>query len=307
MKPLELWPGSAPQRILVVDDEQQVCSLLADVLVHLGHESQTACDGTEAIRKMEEEKFDVVITDMDMPKMDGMDLIRHIVENKSGIDVIAITGHTVKYTYTDVIAAGAADFITKPFSMNELEAKLNRLIRERHQRQELERMAVRDPLTGLYNRRFFHRSVRKEVTRVMRYNHSLFMLYFDIDRFKEYNDCFGHQCGDRLLITFADVLNAFIREDVDSAYRFGGDEFTVILPYLTVDAAVAVAQRIRENFDQHRFHPTSISVGIARFLPRSGNIDRDVEDMVHRADMALYEIKNVLGRNKTKVDQESLG
>jgi diguanylate cyclase (GGDEF)-like protein len=256
---------------------------------------------------MEELKFDVVITDMDMPKMDGMDLIKHVVEHKSGIDVIAITGHTIKYTYTDVIAAGAADFITKPFSMNELEAKLNRLIRERHLRQELERMAVRDPLTGLYNRRFFQKLVRKEVTRVLRYNHSLFMLYFDIDRFKEYNDCFGHQCGDRLLITFAEVLSTYIREDVDSAYRFGGDEFTVILPYLNADAAVAVAQRIRDNYDQHRLQPTTISVGIARFLTKTGNLDHDVDDMVRRADMALYETKNVLGRNKTHVDQESLG
>ncbi len=138
----------------------------------------------------------------------------------------------MKYKYTDVIAAGAADFITKPFTLNELEAKLNRLIRERCLRQELELLAVRDPLTGLYNRRFFRKWSGEEVVRALRYDHPLFLFFFDIDHFKAYNDQNGHQAGDVLLIQLAEVLKSSIREDVDTAFRYGGDEFTVLLPHL---------------------------------------------------------------------------
>ena len=146
-------PQYPSQDILVVDDEESIRDLLAEALAHLGHRVQTACDGFEAMEKLEQGNFSIVITDMIMPRMDGMELIRYLVKNQKGINTIAITGHTMSYQYTDVITAGAADFIAKPFTMNELEAKLNRILRERYLLEELERLAVKDPLTGLYNRR----------------------------------------------------------------------------------------------------------------------------------------------------------
>jgi two-component system, cell cycle response regulator len=291
--------------ILVVDDEQSITDFLTEALVHLGHKVQTASDGMEAIEKVQEGNFAIVITDMIMPKMDGMELIRYLVENQKGISIIAITGHTMSYQYTDVIAAGASDFIAKPFTLNELEAKLNRILRERHLLDELQRLAVKDPLTGLYNRRMFQRMARREAFRSARYHHPLCLFFLDIDNFKEYNDIYGHQAGDDLLIEFARVLNASVRKNIDSAFRFGGDEFTLLLPHLSINAALKVGRRIREIYNRLGFEPTFLSIGIAQYLPKSGDTDQDIVDMVQRSDRALYYVKHNLGGNEAHLDEES--
>lgn len=306
MQSKEYWAKTSPQNILVVDDEQPIRDFIAEALATLGHEVRTAADGLDAVEQMEQNHFNVVITDMVMPRMDGMQLITYLAERQNGIDIIAITGQAMIYKYTDVVAAGAADFITKPFTLNELEAKLNRLIRERNLRAELERLAVRDALTGLYNRRFFQNVIRKESIRAIRYQHPLYLFFLDLDRFKQYNDKHGHQAGDDLLVRFASVLKGSIRDEVDSAFRYGGDEFTVLLPFLPSASAVMVAERIRGNYNALNLEPTSLSIGIARFRDKSISIDLDIEDMIHRADSALYHAKHGLGRNRVSVDVESL-
>jgi two-component system cell cycle response regulator len=293
------------QSILVVDDDRQVCDLLADALTHMGHKVETAGDGNEALEKMRNSSFAILITDIDMPRMDGMELIKHVVKNRGEVDIIAITGHVMRYRYTDMVSAGASDFITKPFSLNELEAKVGRIIRERCLREDLERQAIEDPLTGLYNRRFFEQIVRKEASRSMRYRHSLFLFFFDIDHFKEYNDQKGHLAGDLLLVKFAGVLKSSLRSDVDTASRFGGDEFTVVLPHISKDQAVQVAERILEKFNSLHLAPTSLSVGIADFIVRAGDIDSDVEDMIRRSDAALYHAKHALSGNKAYVYRDA--
>lgn len=293
-----------PQKILVVDDEQQVCEFLAEALTFLGHSVVTAGNGREALDALEKESFSLIIADMDMPVMDGMELIRNIVGgNSRAPDIIAITGHSMRYRYTDVVAAGAVDFITKPFTLNELEAKVNRIIRERLMREELERLAVRDPLTGLYNRRFFQKVVRREAVRAERYHTALYMLYLDIDFFKEYNDQYGHNAGDELLIRLGELLNSSIRSEVDTAFRFGGDEFTVLLTSLGssedpgLEQAMMIARRIRENYNKLGFSPTSLSIGASAFVRESEDIEEDIERMIHHADVALYHVKNVLRGN----------
>jgi two-component system cell cycle response regulator len=301
----EQHPPSPPQSILVVDDEQQVCEILAEALSARGHLVGMATDGADALEKMKDTRYSIIITDMDMPRMDGMQLIQSVAHSNHGIDVIAITGHTMRYTYTDVVEAGAADFLTKPFTLNELEAKINRVVRERDLRDKLERLATRDPLTGLSNRRYFLETVRKEAIRAVRYRHPLFMFFIDIDHFKSYNDQFGHQAGDDLLEKLAFVLQASIRLDVDSAFRYGGDEFVLLLPHLPGVQAVVVAERIRENFNRLDLKPTSLSIGIAKYLDRCEAIEEDVDDMILRSDRALYYAKHNGGRDKVFVDAES--
>jgi two-component system cell cycle response regulator len=298
---------TASQSILVVDDDVQVCDLLADALTYMGHKVVTAGDGNEALEKLQDDSFGIIITDIDMPKMDGMELIKYVAKHREGVDIIAITGHVMKYRYTDMVAAGASDFITKPFGLNELEAKLSRIIRERCLREELERQAIEDPLTGLYNRRFFEQIVRKEATRSVRYHHSLYLLFLDIDHFKDYNDQKGHRAGDNLLIEFAKILKSSLRSDVDTASRFGGDEFTVLLPYISKEQAVQVGDRILEKYNSFGFKPTSLSVGIADFMYASGEIEQEVEDMIRRADEALYHAKHHLCGNTVYVYEESPG
>lgn len=296
---------SVAQTILVVDDESQVCEILTDALSSHGHKVDTAGDGLAAVEKIKNGHYSVVITDMDMPRMDGMQLIDYIADSHPEIDIIAITGHIMKYKYTDVVSAGAADFITKPFTLNELEAKLNRVVRERGLREELEKLAIRDPLTGLSNRRLFQEVVRKEAIRAVRYQHTLFMFFLDVDDFKEYNDLHGHQAGDSLLVEMAGILSGSVRDNIDSAFRYGGDEFTLLLPHLPSEQALSVGERIREKYCRLHMQPTSLSIGIARFLERSGTIDEDIQDMIHRSDAALYKAKKCEGKNKVFVDEYS--
>ncbi len=293
------------QTILVVDDEPQACEIISDALTARGHKVDSACDGRDALERIKGKAFTIVITDMDMPRMDGMELIEHLGREYPHIDVIAITGHIMKYKYTEVVEAGAADFITKPFSLNELEAKLNRLIRERGLREQLERLAVHDPLTSLYNRRSFEQNARREAMRAVRYRHTLFLFFMDIDNFKKYNDLYGHQAGDGLLIKAAELLTGSIRENIDSAYRYGGDEFIMLLPHLPVDQARGVAERIRWKFDLLELKPAALSIGIAKFIEKSGSIVQDIEDMIQRADNALYTAKKNTGKNRVHVDPDS--
>jgi len=240
---------------------------------------------------------------MMMPRMDGMELIEYLVNNRKGIDIIAITGHTMSYQYTDVIAAGAADFIAKPFTINELEAKLKRIFRERHLLVELERLAVKDPLTGLYNRRLFEKTARKEAGRAARYNHPLCLFYIDIDNFKEYNDLHGHQAGDQVLKEVARILTTIVRQNVDTAYRFGGDEFTLLLPHLTCEAAMKVASRIIEAYNRLQLEPTHLSIGGAHYLHKTDNVDQNLDDLVRRSDRALFFVKHTLGGNGAHFDE----
>jgi diguanylate cyclase (GGDEF)-like protein len=296
----------ASQKILVVDDEPQSCEILCDALTSWGHEVESALDGWAAIEKMRARGFSIVITDMDMPRMDGMGLIEHIAGDYPHIDIIAVTGHLMKYKYTEVVEAGAADFITKPFSLNELQAKLNRLIRERTLREQLEILAVRDPLTSLYNRRSFEENARKEAIRAQRYRHTLFLFFIDIDNFKKYNDMNGHQAGDGLLVDVARLLTNSSRENIDSVYRYGGDEFIMMLPHLPAGQARGVAERICWNFDLLKLPPAGLSIGIAKFIHKSASIDQDIQDMIKRADNAVYAAKKKgQGKDHVHLDRDS--
>ncbi len=293
------------ETILVVDDEPWVCDIMSDALSSQGHKVDSAGDGAEAAEKLKSGKFSIVVTDMEMPRMDGMQLIEHIRRNYSDIDIIAITGHGMKYRYTEVVEAGASDFIAKPFTVNELEAKINRLIRERNLREQLAKLAVRDPLTALLNRRSFEENVRKEAIRTTRYQHALFLFFMDVDNFKKYNDLYGHQAGDALLVETAEILTNSIRENIDSVYRYGGDEFIMLLLHLPASQALSVAKRIRRKFDLLKLEPTSISIGIARFIARFGTVEQDIQYMIQRADSALYAAKKGIGKNGVVVDDSS--
>jgi diguanylate cyclase (GGDEF)-like protein len=291
-----------PQRILVVDDERSVRELVAESLSYIGHQVTTAADGTEAAEKLQNGTFDIVVTDMDMPRMDGMELIKHIRQHHPDTDTIAITGHATKYKYVDVINAGAADFITKPFGLDKLEAKIRRLLRERYLRRELEQLAIRDPLTGLYNRRHFRSVLIQEAVRSVRYGHPLFLLFIDIDHFKQYNDQEGHQAGDSLLIELGSILQQSVREHVDTAFRYGGDEFTVVLPHLHTDQVRMVVERIRKRYAALDASPTSLSIGAAQFHYRDGDVEKSIDDLIQRADKAQYRAKKDLGGNKLCLD-----
>ena len=205
--------------ILSVDDDPEMLHLLHEVVSQLGHTSFTAVDGVDALEMLEENQFDIIITDINMPRMDGIELTKQVKANFEDVDVLSVTGYETEYKYTDVIEIGASDFISKPFNINELEAKINRIIRERELRAELKRLSIRDGLTGLFNRRYFDENLKREAIRAFRQHYGLFLLLVDVDNFKDYNDQFGHQKGDDLLKELARLMILYSRDNVDSVYR----------------------------------------------------------------------------------------
>jgi two-component system, cell cycle response regulator len=289
--------------ILIVDDEEKNLSLFVTYVNSFGFSCDTAQDGEAAIKKLQSGRFTIVLTDMVMPHMDGMQLLKYIREHHPKIGVIVITGYADSFTYTNMIKAGASDFITKPFCADELEAKLNRLVRELNLVRQLELHAIHDALTDLYNRRYFDSRILAEAQRAERQGYKIFLQMLDVDNLKAFNDEIGHQEGDKLLQTMGRILLQSIRKDVDWAFRYGGDEFGVIFIQTDLDQVVKIAERIQKEYCRKKYTNTGVSIGIARFVRHAGsNWQEDVADLVARADKALYSAKNQ-GKNRVVTDE----
>ncbi len=293
------------QSVLCVDDDGELRELLHELICQMGHASVTAADGVDALEKMEEKHFDIVITDINMPRLNGVGLIKRITSDFSDTDVIAITGYQTEYNYTDIIALGASDFISKPINIDEFEAKIKRIIRERNMRFELRRLSTCDALTGLYNRRHLDDNLQNEAIRAARQHYDLYLLLIDIDNFKVYNDKYGHQQGDRLLQELARIILRSIRENVDSGYRYGGDEFAATILHTNPQQALMVAERLRTEYNERNLVPTSLSIGIAKLKNSHGTLEEDLDDLIRKADQALYLAKNNGGDQNVILDVSS--
>jgi len=296
----------APQEdihILIVDDDATVRHLMHEFMGTVGYLSHMAASGEDALEILQENTIDVVITDIMMPGMDGLELTERIKQQYS-IEIIVMTGYSGDYSYEEVIHKGASDFVFKPVRFEELLLRLKRVLKERNLREELEKksrelehLAITDDLTQLFNARYFYRQLQSEIDRSVRYTHSLSLLLLDIDYFKKYNDTYGHLEGNHVLNRIGRIIRLCLRR-MDSAYRYGGEEFTVILPETDGAKAETVARRIAQAVSEEKFFPTpekpahvTVSVGISEY--RKGE---DMESFIRRADEAMYQSK-VAGRN----------
>lgn len=162
------------ESILIVDDDRELTQVFEELLTALGFSEVGAVhSGPKALKVLEKKDYSFLLTDMKMPEMDGIELIEKVSDAYPGICIIAMTGYSANYKYVDVISAGASDFIKKPFDLEELEAKVRRIIHERDLRQELSRLSITDALTGLYNQRHFYARLKEEVVRATRQKHEL--------------------------------------------------------------------------------------------------------------------------------------
>jgi two-component system, cell cycle response regulator len=301
--PSDAWGSMTIENILIVDDDEKNLNLFGTYVNSCGFRYDTAEDGQAAVKKLESGHFTIVLTDIVMPRMDGIQLLKYIREHHPQIGVIVITGYVKSFTYTHVIKAGASDFITKPFCADELEAKLNRLVRELNLVRQLELHAIHDPLTELYNRRYFDNTIMAEVQRAERQGYKIFLQMVDVDNLKSFNDEIGHQEGDKLLQAVGMILVQSIRKDVDWAFRYGGDEFGVIFIQAELQQIVMIADRIQKEYNRKKFANTGVSIGIARFVRHTGSSwQEDIADLVARADKALYTAKNQ-GKNRVVTDE----
>jgi diguanylate cyclase (GGDEF)-like protein len=279
----------AKELILVVDDDQRVCEVLKELLGALQFPTASAPSGAEALKMLKDRPYTFLLADMKMPEMNGMELIRRSRENLPTVGVIAMTGYAEEFKYVDIINAGANDFVKKPIDIAELEAKIVRCISERDLKKELSRLSVTDSLTGLFNQRHFYMRLREEIVRSTRQKHPLALILIDLDNFKEYNDRHGHIAGDQALRHVGKSILRSIREGVDSGYRYGGDEFAIIL----IDSDILIAEEIgkRVRFAIKDSGELRASLGYAVYSE-----DMNLTDFVRLADTNLYmsktEVKN---------------
>jgi diguanylate cyclase (GGDEF)-like protein len=274
----------AKELILVVDDDQRVCEVLKELLGALQFPTASALSGADALKMLKDRPYTFLLADMKMPEMSGMELIRRSREDFPNVSVIAMTGYADAFKYVDIINAGANDFVKKPIDIAELEAKIVRCISERDLKKELSRLSVTDSLTGLFNQRQFYMRLREEIVRSTRQKHPLALILLDLDNFKEYNDKHGHIAGDQALRHVGKAILRSIREGVDSGYRYGGDEFAIIL----IDSDILIAEEIgkRVRFAIKDSGELRASLGYAVYSE-----DMNLTDFVRLADTNLYKTK----------------
>lgn len=292
------------RRILIVEDDLAVRDSMSEFVKMTGFDCQVASSAEDAIEILKKTEFQVVITDIMMPGMDGLELT-DIIKKDYDIDVIVMTGYSGQYSYEEAIGKGASDFVFKPIRFQELLLRIKRVFKERDLRQErnrmmadLQQLAITDSLTQLYNSRHFFAQLKMEIERANRYSHSLALLLLDIDFFKNYNDTYGHLEGDKVLSTVGQMIKTCLRT-MDTAYRYGGEEFTAILPYTDGDEAISVADRIQYALEYIAFSPypdrsvqVTMSIGVTEYSP-----EEELTAFVNRSDRAMYAAKES-GRNK---------
>ena len=288
-------------RILLAEDEESTALIMQRALMAMGHEVAVASDGLDAWEMLQGGDWGVVITDWLMPGLDGPGLCRRVRAAGGNYRyLILMTARGSREDRLEGLRAGADDFLTKPVDVDELAVRLEVAQRILAVQEDLERknarlseLATSDALTGLNNRRRFDEVLEEQVSFSVRHGTPLSLVILDLDRFKLYNDAFGHPAGDDLLRGMARVVRQAAR-DHDAVARYGGEEFAIVMPLTAADAALAVAERLRDviaGTPWPQRHVTA-SFGVATLMGRVGC----PSELVKQADAALYRSKR-RGRN----------
>lgn len=323
----------AKANILVVDDTLANVQLLSRMLAEDGYKVRKVLDGQMALMGIQTAPPDLILLDVNMPDMNGYEVCEQLKANEAtqDIPIIFISALDEVSEKVKAFAVGGVDYITKPFQVAEVLARvehqlmlrdLQQQLREQnvllqqkideHERTlheleqakialqqanaELQRLASVDDLTQVANRRHFYNYLTQEWQRSMREQANLSLLLCDVDHFKDYNDAYGHQAGDRCLQQVAQAIQSAIHRPSDLVARYGGEEFAVILPSTEMEGAAHIAQRIQTTLRQMQLvHPKSsvsafvtLSVGIASFVPHP---TQSPDQIVAIADQALYAAK----------------
>ncbi|MDR1966452.1 MAG: diguanylate cyclase [Synergistaceae bacterium] len=291
------------RKILVVDDEKSNLAVLNQIL-SMEYTVLTARSGEEALKRVEADSPDLILLDIIMPGMDGFQVLVKLkgADHTKNIPVIVITGLSGENNEERGFFLGAVDYITKPFKNAIVKARVRTHMMIVNQMRTIERLGLVDPLTDISNRRSFDDRIDVEWRRCTRENKPISFLMMDIDKFKTYNDTYGHPQGDILLQSMAKLFCASARRPADIVARLGGEEFGILLPETTLDNALAIAEKIRQDVESLQI-PTSdgqtmtsatISIGVASIIPGETDI---IRNFIEKADEYLYAAKNS-GRNR---------
>ncbi|PKN32470.1 MAG: diguanylate cyclase response regulator [Deltaproteobacteria bacterium HGW-Deltaproteobacteria-20] len=306
-KPSELRPSdppAGPPVIVVADDDRVTRDTICSILTRAGYLVTPANDGQEAVEIVGQGGVDLVLLDILMPRLGGIEACR-IIKSVTGdafVPVMLVTVKTDTASRVEGLKIGADDYITKPFEEREMIARIEAMLRIKRLndhlvsvRQKLERLSVYDELTGLYNFRYLHTRLREEFKRAERYHEPLACVVIDVDNLRMHNERGGQALGDAILRGVADSVRRCVRE-VDVVARYGGEEFLVILPSTHMAGSVAVAERIWREVRGRVFvgepggvaSRVAVTVGVAMYP--SPDI-KTKEALLRAADTALMNAK----------------
>lgn len=299
----------SPPIVLVVDDSPLVHRLLKARLRDESIDLRHAHSGSEALEIISTTDVATVLLDLSMPNMDGFEVLRALGarEDTVHVPVIVLSGQQDSQDKVMAFALGAIDYITKPFDLAELRARLRSSLRMHRLVRMLSERAHLDGLTALWNRRHFDERVHQFVGTTERSDRPLSLALLDLDHFKSINDNYGHPAGDSALQGAAEILTASARSS-DVCCRYGGEEFAIIMPETTPEQARKLCERIREAIAEHDWpaHPDrkiTVSIGIAG---SEGATGLPADQWLAHTDAALYKAKEG-GRNRVVATTLSKG
>ncbi|HEV8607609.1 MAG TPA: diguanylate cyclase [Tepidisphaeraceae bacterium] len=290
-----------PQKILVIDDSSMIHALLTARLKDEPVQVTFANDGPSGLTSAGTLLPDLILLDVDMPGMDGFEVCRRLKADQQtrDIPVIFLTGASETDEKIKGLDLGATDYITKPFDMAELRARVRATLRTSYLLHLLSKKAMIDGLTGLWNRSYFDQRLTAELSLARRSNKPLSCIMCDIDHFKQVNDNYGHPGGDQILRDVAHLLVEACRIE-DVVCRYGGEEFAIIGPNTHSQGAAELAERLRAGIFETEFHHQGASI---RITCSFGIADAQcTQHIVQSADEALYRAKRC-GRNRVEVQK----
>ncbi len=275
-------------KILIVDDKKSVSNLIVSLFSKYGHSCETAKDGTEALEKIKKNVFDSAVVDIVMPHMNGITLTKELVNLHPDLPIMVMTGHADEHSAESAFAAGAREFIKKPFSIDEFILRFDKMMRDRKGEETLLALFLTDELTDLYNRRRFFVLAEQCLKVAIRAKKRSLLLYIDMDDLKWINDHFGHNEGDQALIALAGIFKNTFRES-DIIARIGGDEFVVLLESTDENDEMLITRlnkNIRDyNAEASQHYKLSVSVGVALFDPE---YPISIDELLSKADALMY-------------------
>jgi diguanylate cyclase (GGDEF)-like protein len=300
-------------RVLYIDDDADARRLLSKALTLRGYEVRAVGDGLAGLAELKKEPADAVLLDLKLPGMDGIEVCRKVKElaGETFLPVVFLTAQTDVAEKVRALEGGGDDFCVKPVFLDELDARIRVLLRLRsrerrlmNETQKFRRIALVDSLTELGNRRAFEAELDRAWARVERNRRPLALLIADIDRFKAFNDRYGHRTGDEVLKAVAKAIGSAVRKG-DTAYRLGGEEFVILAPEASREGAVIIAERVRRAVagekvspppDSSSTRPLSVTVSVGLAVVPDAAI-ASTQSLIESADRALYDAK-AAGRDR---------
>jgi diguanylate cyclase (GGDEF)-like protein len=282
--------------ILLVEDEDLLRESLCRYLVRKGFVVDAVKTAAEALGRCRQKGIDLLVSDLRLAGLDGLQLAEAARKHNPYLQVIIVTGHGSKEVILQALRQGIWDFVEKPFDFELFLITAEKALDKSRMERELVRLSRTDGLTGLYNQRYFTAVLETEMKRAARQKRPLSLILVDVDNFKQYNDLHGHLEGDDILVRIAACMRKACRKDVDLAFRYGGDEFVVILPEGSGKTAEQVAERLARFVEEDGLGVT-LSVGVTE-LPAL----QDLRGAVREADQAMYLAKQLGGNRRVTFD-----